>query len=445
MTYERSLSGKEQKKVEFCGAIFMSCFVVAFILCTIFKPYLGPLPLMNLEQSVGFSLKMVRMSTEERSRPQQLSEKNIINPSFTNLSNSRSQVYELNGDIRIHGNSSTIYIASTTPSQQHIPRNWTTTPYARLGDRVAMKKSKTFNIIFNHHHHHHHCRRRSTVPAILFSTGGYAGNPFHDFTDMLVPLYLTSHQLNRSVVFLVSDNHSWWTSKYKIILNNLSEHEIVDIDGQGELWCFTRVIVGLKAHKELGIDPAQSPHESMGGFREFLRSTYSLEHRRSTRRPRLLIVSRRKTRHLVNEAEVADVARGLGFNVVVREMWWQVASVAKFVNGFDVMVGVHGAGLTNMVFLPENGVVIQIVPIGLERLSRMYFQVPAKDMRLRYLEYKVSMNESSLAGKYRALDGDVNNRGWHDFRSVYLDNQDVSVDLGRFRGTLLEALELVRT
>ncbi|KAL3639359.1 hypothetical protein CASFOL_017266 [Castilleja foliolosa] len=452
MTYEASFSCK---KWEYFGAKIMCCFVIAFILCTLLKPDIGPLPLMNLEQSVAFNLKMLMMSTEERSQPQQSRNKTAYSRrekhNFPKLRNSRSQVYELNGDIRIHGNSSTIYIASTL-SQQHnnnsnITLNWTTTPYARIGDRVAIRKSKIFNIIlFNHHQKippPPPCRSRSTVPAILLSTGGYAGNLFHDFTDMLVPLYQTSRQFNRSVIFLVSDKRSWWTSKYKLILSNLTKHEIVDIDRENEFMCFSRVIVGLKAHKELGIDPVQSPKESMDGFREFLRSTYSLEHRRNIHRPRLLIISRRKSRHLANEAEVADMARGLGFDVVVREMWWDVASVAKFVNWFDVMVGVHGAGLTNMVFLPENGVVVQIVPIGLERLSRIYFQVPAKDMKLSYIEYKVGMNESTLMGNNRPLHDDVNRGGWHDFRSVYLDNQDVSVNLGRFRGTLLEALELV--
>ncbi|KAK6127705.1 hypothetical protein DH2020_038545 [Rehmannia glutinosa] len=293
--------------------------------------------------------------------------------------------------------------------------------------------------------------------AIAFSTGGYAGNHFHDFTDLLIPLYLTSHQFDKKVIFLVSDKRSWWTSKYRAILENLSKYKIIYIDDENHLQvlCFRRMTVGLRAHKELGIDSSEPPHYSMTDFRRFLRRTYSLDREFVNitihNRPKLLIVSRRKTRHLTNEGEVADVARGLGFEVVVQEMGWQVSQVAKFVNGFDVMVGVHGAGLTNMVFLPENGVVIQMVPIGLDMLGKYYFRVPAKDMKLRYLEYKVSLNESSLMGKY-GEDSEVyrdpvgvRKKGWHGFRSVYLDNQDVNVDLGRFKETLMKALELVRS
>ncbi|PIN17879.1 protein O-GlcNAc transferase [Handroanthus impetiginosus] len=290
---------------------------------------------------------------------------------------------------------------------------------------------------------------------------GYTGNHFHDFTDVLIPLYLTSRHLNSTVLFLVTDKHSWWTSKYKLILEKLSNYDVVDIDNENGVLCFSRMIIGLKANKEFSVDPTKSPNYSVMDVTKFLRSTYSLNresinqcHNRrgcKSRRPRLLIVSRKKTRHLTNEGEVAKLARRLGFEVVVKEMGWQVSKVAKFVNTFDAMVGVHGAGLTNMVFLPENAVVIQIIPIGVDLLAKDYFQIPAKDMNLRYLDYKVSLNESSLLGKY-SIDSEVirdpfgvQNKGWHVFRSIYLDNQDVNVDLGRFRKTLLEALKLVHS
>jgi hypothetical protein len=35
---------------------------------------------------------------------------------------------------------------------------------------------------------------------------------------------------------------------------------------------------------------------------------------------------------------------------------------ARLVNSADVMMGVHGAGLTNMVFLPSRAVLVQVVP-----------------------------------------------------------------------------------
>lgn len=236
----------------------------------------------------------------------------------------------------------------------------------------------------------------------------------------------------------------------------LSNYDVINIDNQDEVLCFPRMIVGLKSHKELGIDQSIPPNYSMTDFTKFLRQAYSLDRgviedckEESRRRPRLLIVSRKKTRHLTNEHDVAKLARSVGFDVSVREMGSEVLSAAKLVNSFDVMVAVHGAAITNMVFLPENAVVVQIVGCGLQSLSRNYFEIPSRGMNLRYLEYRVSMKESSLVKEYGVEDEvctdpkSLHIAGWHAFRSVYLDNQDVNIDLVRFRETLLEAKKLV--
>lgn len=164
----------------------------------------------------------------------------------------------------------------------------------------------------------------------------------------------------------------------------------------------------------------------------------------------MLIVSRRKNRFITNEMEVADMARRMGFDVVVKETGLNISSVAKLVNSFDVLMGVHGAGLTNMVFLPENGVVIQIIPFGADLWAKPYFRLPAKDMKLRYLEYKVSLNESSLLGKY-PVDSEVYRdpravyrKGFIEYHAVYLNNQNVTLDFARFGKILSKALQLIQ-
>lgn len=364
----------------------------------------------------------------------------------------------MNGDIRIRGNSSTIFISTT---QQLNTTSWTINPYARYFDSWVRKKVTNLSIITQHPNtiKIHACTRSFDTPAIVFSVGGYTGNPFHDFTDVLIPLYLTSQQFNTRVVFLVMDKNSWWITKYRLILNMLSKYDVINIDNQDEVLCFPRMIAGLKSHKEFGMDQSIPPNYSMTDFTKFLRQAYSLDRgmieeycKEGSRRPRLLIVSRKKTRHLTNERDVAMLAWSVGFDVSVREMGSPVSSVAKFVNSFDVMVAVHGAALTNMVFLPENAVVVQIVGCGLQDLSRNYFEIPSKGMNLRYLEYRVSMNESSLVEEYGIENPEVCTNpyslhitGWHEFRSVYLDSQDVNIDLDRFRRTLLEAKKLVCT
>ncbi|KAL0342416.1 UNVERIFIED_CONTAM: Alpha-1,3-arabinosyltransferase XAT3, partial [Sesamum calycinum] len=87
-----------------------------------------------------------------------------------------------------------------------------------------------------------------------------------------------------------------------------------------------------------------------------------------------------------------------------------------------------------------NAVVIQIIPFGAELWAKPYFRLPAEDMKLRYLEYKVSLNESSLLGKY-PVDSEVYRdpnaiykKGFIGFHSVYLSNQNVTLNFRRAFG-----------
>ncbi|GFP93222.1 protein o-linked-mannose beta-1 4-n-acetylglucosaminyltransferase 2, partial [Phtheirospermum japonicum] len=392
-------------------------------------------------------------------------------PSIHNLSNSRSDVYEIIGDLRIEGSSSTIYIGGGSSSSSSTSSSWTVKPYARKQDTLAMGRITTLTIKYSDNKSSlismPNCNRilssSATTPAIIFSTGGYSGNPFHAFTDILLPLYFTSRQFNRSVLFLVFDKYPGWISKYKLILDKLSQYDVVDMNAtrnHDQVLCFPRVIIGLRAsHKEFTIDDPIETHAHhstiMTNFTKLLRSAYSLKRGSvlvvgNYGRPRMLVVCRRRGRHLVNKHEIADMARGLGFEVVLKKMAGDVSIDARLVNSFDVMIGVHGAGLTNMLFLPENAILIQIIPFGLDYIAKTCFQIPAQSMNLRYLEYKVDLNESSLSSKY-SRDAKINytdtvaitKKGFDHFRSVYLDNQDLNIDLCRFRKTLLKALELL--
>ncbi|KAK3042702.1 hypothetical protein RJ639_000760 [Escallonia herrerae] len=372
----------------------------------------------------------------------------------------RSDVCEMTGDIRIRGNSFTIFAAlNRSKNLAQDNSSWSIRPYAQKGDENAMKWVRKFIIKTSVvRTDMPNCTQTHSVPAIVFSSGGYALNQYHDFSDLVIPLFLTSRQFNGEVRFLIANKRSLWTNKFREVLQNLSRYDIIDIDKEDGVHCFPSMIVGLKQHKQLGIDPSMSAY-SMKDFRNFITYVYSLNRVTPTnqkdgekdKKPCLLIISRRKSRSIINEAEIGDMARGLGYEIVVTEGEPNVPRLAKLVNSCDLMMGVHGAGLTNMVFLPENAVVIQVVPWGIrERIARTFYGEPEKDMNISYLEYKIREGESSLIHEY-PLDHEVfrdplsvMKKGWGAFRSVYLEKQHIKLDVGRFRGTLLEALHLLR-
>ncbi|KAG0493453.1 hypothetical protein HPP92_004447 [Vanilla planifolia] len=133
----------------------------------------------------------------------------------------------------------------------------------------------------------------------------------------------------------------------------------------------------------------------MVDFTGFMRKAYALprdapisERELGIRKPRLLIISRNRTRRFTKIEKMVRTAGWLGSEVVVAEAGGNVAAFARVVNTCDVMVGVHGAGLTNLVFLPTKAVAIQVVPWGTWTDLEGPTWEPARSMNLRYLSTK---------------------------------------------------------
>ncbi|KAK8655933.1 hypothetical protein V6N13_108496 [Hibiscus sabdariffa] len=466
--FARSFSRYDQKKLGY-GA-FVGCLLIAFSFCIVFKPYLGPRPLQNTRLSVDDAdagLKMLRITAASDSEKLRADEIEMVGESESPVMKpvcyveERTEYCEANGDVRVDGKSSTVFLAADSSSAGALNGSWQISPYARRGDEAALIRVTKWSIkSWADASEEPQCGKSHSVPGIMFSLGGYAGNNFHDYTDIVLPLYLTSRQFDGEVKFLVTNNYPWWTDKFRHVLQKLSRYELIDIDKEVDVHCFPSVIVGLKRYpKELKIDPSKSPY-SMKDFRQFLRSAYSLNKENAIEirddsndgkeRPRLLILSRKNTRAFTNTYAIAEMASRLGYEVVVKEADSNVARIAEIVNSCDVMMGVHGAGLTNMVFLPENAILIQVVPIGgFEWLAKTDFGEPSKDMNLRYLDYKIKIDESTLIQQYPADHEVFNNpyaiqdRSWYEFKSIYLQKQNVNLDVNRFRDTLLTALELL--
>uniref|UniRef100_A0ACD5TH92 Uncharacterized protein n=1 Tax=Avena sativa TaxID=4498 RepID=A0ACD5TH92_AVESA len=333
---------------------------------------------------------------------------------------------------------------------------WKIKPYPRKGDEfclshiteLTVKSSKVAA----------ECTKYHDVPAVIFSLTGYTGNLFHDFTDVMVPLFTTASQFNGEVQFLITDMALWWTIKYHTVLEKLSNYPVIDFSKDDQVHCFKHAIVGLHAYMEFTIDSSKAPHGvTMVDFNRFMRGAYSLGKGTAVMlgenpkvKPRLLIIKRHRTRMFLNLDEIIAMAEGLGFEVVIDEanVSSDISGFAKLVNSVDVMMGVHGAGLTNCVFLPQNATLIQIVPWGgLDWISRTDFGNPSEMMGLRYKQYAIGVDESSLTEQY-PRDHDIfknpisfHKRGFEFIRHTFMDNQNVRLDCKRFRPILLEALD----
>lgn len=235
----------------------------------------------------------------------------------------------------------------------------------------------------------------------------------------------------------------------------LSRYEVISAES-ATVHCFPGAVIGLQFHGFLAVNSTEIPGGySMSDFRLFLRDAYSLKIKHVSEfkreKPVLMLISRTNSRIFTNEDAMVVLIEELGFEVVVTKpkIMSNLEKFAGIVNSCSVMVGAHGAGLTNSVFLPSGAVLIQVAPLGLEWASTNYFGEPAKGMGLKYLEYTIEPEESSLLETYRRDDPVFTNpaavfsKGYHAARAVYVDGQNIKINLQKFRETLIQARKLI--
>ncbi|KAK1601087.1 hypothetical protein QYE76_008366 [Lolium multiflorum] len=379
-----------------------------------------------------------------------------------NFSSKRMNTCAMEGDVRMHGKSGSFYVVAVS-DDSYRPENGTVVirPYPRKWEKWSMLTVREVTI-------HSgaaaaappRCTVRHDVPVVVFSTGAYSRNFFHSMTDIVIPLFNTAREYDGQVQLVATDYKHKWITQFRHILAALSVYPVIDFDADETVRCFPSARVGVEGHAELRIIPALSRKGyTMTDFRDFLRSAYSLKrawttpaNRSSGQRPRLVMVLRRKSRSLTNEAEAIATATEVGFEVVAAgpEMVANMAEFAEVVSSCDVMVGVHGAGLTNMVFLPNNGTVMQIIPWGGLRWNCFTeLGLPVPEMGIRYVEYEATAEETTLKDVYprdHVVFTDplaIHKKGFDPVYEIFLEGQNVTLDIDRFRGTMQQIYQSV--
>ncbi|CAM0955695.1 unnamed protein product [Alopecurus aequalis] len=319
-------------------------------------------------------------------------------------------------------------------------------------------------------------RHPAGVPAVVFSTGGYTGNVYHEFSDGLIPLFITSQRFGGEVVFVVLEYHYWWLGRYGAILERLTNYKIVDFRYDRRVHCFDEMIVGLRIHGELIVDPKLMPNgKGLQDFQALLHQGYTGkpssssssaplalplglpsrpcirpdDHAAKAAKPKMLIFIRKQNRVILNLPHVVTACRRAGFQPHVMNLRRQtpLPVIHAALASADAMVAVHGAAVTHFLFMRPGAVLLQIVPVGLDWASESFYGKPAQELGLKYLEYKVAPEESSLAAEYGINStvvrdpSVISSQGWWEMKKVYMDRQNVTVSVKRF-GELLRTAKL---
>jgi protein O-GlcNAc transferase len=304
------------------------------------------------------------------------------------------------------------------------------------------------------------CQAQHKLPAIVFSAAGYTGNFFHDFNDGFIPLFITVNSVfpdNQDFILVISQAQNWWISKYGDLLHTYSKHPVIIPENETSTHCFPSATLGLISHGFMTIDPKLMPNsQALTHFHAFLDKAYNHGQNHPWKsnppkpRARLVLATRNGGvgRVISNQNEVKHLAEEIGFDVIIFEPIPQtpLQQAYALINSSHAMVGVHGAGLTHSLFLRPGVVFMQVVPIGADWLAEVCFANSARAMGLEYLEYRIGAEESSLIDKYGKnsllIKDPATFRGqnWSSaIMDIYLKEQNVKIDLIRFREYLKEA------
>ncbi|XP_024517416.1 uncharacterized protein LOC9651913 [Selaginella moellendorffii] len=388
------------------------------------------------------------------------SKKTVEDGVACDLSNYRTAVCRLAGDLRISGSTVTLFSPRNTDEEILVQK---IKPYPRKWQKQLLEKISEVTIKVRRSSSstpQHQCDVNHTQAAMIFSTGGYTGSVYHDFNDGLIPIYITSHGFEGEVVFLVSEFQPWWMKKYGSIVKQMTKYPVQDFSSnpaQHRVHCFPKVVVGLDIHDELAINAAKMSHgKSIRDFQSILSAAFSASDSRTkvpSTRPKLVFITRRRTRVVTNEEEVVQLAERAGFDVEALEPGFnhEMANLYGIIQSADVLLGVHGAAMTHLLFMRPGSLLLQIVPLGTKSPSRSFYGNPAMKAGMQYMEYIVEASESSLLKRFGQNHSVIvsppenpgSSSGWSDMKKIYLDKQNVTISLSRFEPVLREAFEKI--
>ncbi|EMS55203.1 putative glycosyltransferase AGO61 [Triticum urartu] len=294
--------------------------------------------------------------------------------------------------------------------------------------------------------------RVSPKEKTMFFVNPSGAGPFDDNGEKKIRPYA-----RKDTFLLPGVVEPWWVAKFAPLLKKLSNYEVINFDKEADVHCFPGGQLGLYRDRDLiiGPHPTRNPRNlTMVDYNRFLRRAFGLPRDapavlgdKTAVRPKMLMIERKGTRKLLNLRAVQALCEELGFEVTVAEAGADVRAFAATVNAADVLLAVHGAGLTNQIFLPTGAVLVQIVPWGkMDWMATNFYGQPARDMQLRYVEYYVSEEETTLKDKYSRdhyvfkNPMQIHAQGWPALAEIVM-KQDVMVNVTRFKPFLLKALD----
>lgn len=100
-------------------------------------------------------------------------------------------------------------------------------------------------------------------------------------------------------------------------------------------------------------------------------------------------------RRVLNMKEISEILKKYGFDIIDFQNL-SIKDQVNLVNKADILGGIHGAGLTNMLFLEKNKMIIEVRGIG-DKYNNCFFSL-ASELSLDYYYFLVKVENDNFYG-----------------------------------------------
>ncbi len=116
-----------------------------------------------------------------------------------------------------------------------------------------------------------------------------------------------------------------------------------------------------KVNKLVVTESARASPLLLKEIRNRLLTNHAISQLTSNNQNRIIYISRANAKHrnLINEQEVIDLCRRLNITCIQSERYSLHEQIAIY-SSAQILIGAHGAGLTNMIWMPEGSTIIEI-------------------------------------------------------------------------------------
>jgi len=192
----------------------------------------------------------------------------------------------------------------------------------------------------------------------------WSGNYFHFIFDVLPKLFFSEQHI-RNLVIVLPD---YFPPSYIEFLKQLGFDRFHFIK-HNEILFIDKVFVPDLIFNPSGV----FANATILSFRQWLLSKVKINGGLPSFDKIFISRKNAQSRRIVNEAEIIDLMRSFGYHICYTEDLSVVEQVSLFAHA-RFLISIHGAGLTNMLFMPLNSTVVEF-RLRVEDPNNTYFRL----------------------------------------------------------------------